>query len=87
MSNHNKCVQYTDIEDSIIQERDIEITNIKQHIKDVNELFRTIAECVDYQAGYVDNIQTNITVSKENVKYSNRMLAKAEKEQDTCVLF
>lgn len=74
-------------QDTIIQEREIEIIKIHQNIKDTNELFRNFAELIDHQASYIDIIQTNITISKNNVLHGTKELADAENSQDTCSLF
>ena len=71
----------------ILEDRDREIKEICNDMKEINKLFISVGELIDGQSEYIDSIQTNISNSHKNVNDGLSEIKKAEKCQNECVLF
>lgn len=76
-----------DLFDIIIYERDREVTEIMENMRDINELIKDLAIMIESQAEIVDNIDTNIKSSGKSTKDAVLCLQKAENESDKCIIF
>lgn len=65
----------------LIIEREREIKNIERGITELNEIFRDLGSIVNEQQGMLDNIESNILNTTENVGGANRELNKANEHQ------
>lgn len=70
----------SEIQYDIILERDNDIMLLHNEMRDVNELFQTVATLIDSQSPMIDNIQNNIRNANDNCKTGADNLGKAEGE-------
>jgi len=82
----NIMLRYThhDIElyNNIYAEREEEIRHINREMRDVNDMMNMIGSQVSSQSDSIDNIVSNISDSKDNCKYANDEVKKAQEYQD-----
>jgi len=70
-----------DFQDQIIHSRDKDIVLIKAQMKEVNELFQSLAMMIDSQGEFVDSIVTNISRASSDTKAGLGQLKKADESQ------
>jgi len=68
-----------DFQDSIIHQRDEEIKVIQQQMRDVNVIYKDIANLVQYQGEMFDNIMLNISEAGKNVNVAVEKVDQAKK--------
>eukprot|EP00029_Vermamoeba_vermiformis_P011425 TRINITY_DN6279_c0_g1_i1.p1 TRINITY_DN6279_c0_g1~~TRINITY_DN6279_c0_g1_i1.p1 ORF type:complete len:291 (-),score=99.23 TRINITY_DN6279_c0_g1_i1:85-957(-) len=65
--------------DSMIEERDSEIKTIQSQMSEVNEIFKDLHQLVTIHEDMIDNIETNISVTKSN---TGRAVVEVKKASD-----
>lgn len=80
---YQKNDQDVDYQNMIIEERDQEMRQILQQQNDINQIFKDLATLVEDQGEMVDDIRSNITSSKVDVKKGGKHLEEAEESQKT----
>tara|TARA_B110001452_G_scaffold201436_3_gene171524 strand:- start:807 stop:1145 length:339 start_codon:yes stop_codon:yes gene_type:complete len=63
--------------ETIILERESGINNLARDVEQVSDLFSDLALLVQCQGDHLDNIETNISNSSNNIEGANRQLIKA----------
>jgi len=71
-----------DNQDDLINERDREIKVITSQMRDVNDIFKSLAQLVEEQSEMVDHIQVNISNANSNVAIAVSEIGQAEKIQE-----
>lgn len=66
---------------SLIRQRDQEISNIEEGINELNEIFNDLGNVVQQQSVMVDNIEANIYSTSDNTAMASRELTKAFRSQ------
>ena len=67
--------------ENIIKEREEGINQLAIDVGHISDLFSDLAILVNYQGTTIDNIETNIENSSNNIGKGNKELLKAEKYQ------
>jgi hypothetical protein len=70
-----------DAQDDLIQDRDREIKHIQGQMRDVNDIFKSLAQLVEEQSEIVDHIQVNISNANANVSAAVIDITDADKLQ------
>jgi len=73
--------QYLMANDEFIRERDTQMGNLEQSMRDVNDIYRDLAVIVHKQGDMLDNIEMNITTGANSVSAGTRELARADNYQ------
>jgi len=73
----------TDFQDSLVHERERDITSIQSQVIEVNEIFRDLARLVEDQGELVENIATNISTVVTNVKTASEEVDEAKESQQS----
>ncbi len=74
--------------ETIILEREIEINNLARDVEQVGDLFSDLAILVQCQGDHLDNIESNISNTSNNIEGANRQLIKAnnyKKAKHRCI--
>lgn len=71
-------IQYNE---SLIEEREVEIQNIEQGITELNEIFRDLGTMVTQQGDLVDSIEANVDNTATQTQVASNELAKAQRYQ------
>lgn len=71
------------IQDQLINYHNDEIAKILQEQKIINEIFKDIASLVNASMPLVDDFETNINDTSENIAYGNDQLVKANNREKT----
>lgn len=67
--------------EAVIDERDQEITSLIREIGEINEMFQDVAVLVHDQGQMIDDIETNITRTADQVEVGKQELVQAERHQ------
>jgi len=70
-----------DNQDALIQDRDREMKHIQGQMRDVNDIFKSLAQLVEEQGEIVDHIQVNISNANSNVSAAVLDITAADKLQ------
>jgi len=79
--DHLKLDKERDFQDAIIHEREDEIKAIQQQMREVNDIFKDLANIVQEQGEMVDSIYLNITSASKNVDVGVQNLEEANTHQ------
>lgn len=67
--------------ENLILEREVGINNLARDVEQVGDLFSDLAILVQNQGHQIDNIETNISSSINNIEGANNQLVKANNYQ------
>ena len=73
--------QIEDVGERIMEERVVAINQLSSDVQQVSDLFTDMALLVHEQGHHIDNIETNIVNSRNNIEGANRQLVKASRYQ------
>lgn len=73
--------QIEDVGERIMEERVVAINQLSSDVQQVSDLFTDMALLVNEQGQNIDNIETNIINSRNNIEGANRQLVKASRYQ------